>query len=346
MMSRLPHLSAVLAVILALTSAAQTQEAANGDTAGTATEATNPLEMPAGDAAGEGTGLMPRLTPQPFQAPAATPAVPALPTNGQTSVRLAALLTPDGKEIPSGVTWRIFGLQQGTNGRLPLVATTTGGAGEFRLKPGSYLVHAAYGRAGATKRISVGKEADRENVVLDAGGLKLNALLAGGKKIPPGKLRFSVYEDKPDAVGNRPLVIPDVKPNAIVRLNAGVYHVVSNYGSVNAVVRSDIRVEAGKLTEAMVEHQAAQLTLKLVREAGGEALAETSWSVVNDSGDPVTETVGPYATLVLAEGTYVVIAKNRENIFQKELTVASGQDAEVEIVADEKSRIDPNEGAE
>lgn len=51
------------------------------------------------------------------------------------------------------------------------------------------------------------------------------------------------------------------------------YHVVSAYGSVNATVRSDIRVEAGKLTEATVEHKAAQVTMKLVREKGGEALA-------------------------------------------------------------------------
>ena len=43
-----------------------------------------------------------------------------------------------------------------------------------------------------------------------------------------------------------------MKPNTVVRLNAGTYHVVSTYGAVNAVIRADIRVEAGKLTEATV----------------------------------------------------------------------------------------------
>jgi hypothetical protein len=88
------------------------------------------------------------------------------------------------------------------------------------------------------------------------------------------------------------------------------------------------------------------LTLKLVREAGGEALAETAWSIVNDSGDPVLETVGPYATIVLAEGSYTLIAKNRENIYQKDITVVSGRDSEIEVVADEQSRLDPNNGAD
>lgn len=338
---RLIHLSLALSVGLLLTGGARSQNAAPSDTAITVEDGAALLDAP-----NDGTDVLPPGALQPFQAPASNAPAPGPAGNGQTPVRLAALLTKDGKEILSGVTWRIFGPTAGPDGKLPLIASTTGGASQFQLAPGSYLVHAAYGRAGATKRISVGREADREDVVLDAGGLKLNALLAGGKSIPPGKLSFSVYEDKPDAAGNRALIIPDVKPNAIVRLNAGVYHVVSNYGSVNAVVRSDIRVEAGKLTEALVEHQAAQLTLKLVREAGGEALAETAWSIVNDSGDPVMETVGPYATIVLAEGSYVLIAKNRENIYQKELTVTSGQDAEVEVIANEQSRIDPDEGAE
>lgn len=281
----------------------------------------------------------------PFQAPSAAPAIPAITAPGAT-VRLAAHLIKEGQEITSGMTWRVFSPDPGANGRLPLVATVNGGIGEVRLPPGSYLVHAAYGRAGATKRITVGNEAKRESIVLDAGGLKLNALLVGGANIPPAKLRFSIYEDKPDAAGNRALVVPDVKPNAIVRLNSGIYHVVSNYGSVNSVVRSDIRVDAGKLTEATVEHQAAQITLKLVREAGGEALAETSWSILNDAGDPITETVGPYATLVLSEGNYTVAAKNRDSIYQRELIVQSGRDTEVEVIANAETQIDPNEGAD
>lgn len=273
-------------------------------------------------------------------------AAPAFPDPSGTSVRLAAHLIEGGQEITSGMTWRIYTPTPGANGKLPLVATVDGGVGELRLQPGSYLVHASYGRAGATKRITVASDSKREDIVLDAGGMKLNALLAGGKAIPSGKLRFSVYEDKPDAAGNRPLIVPDVKPDAIVRLNSGVYHVVSTYGSVNSVVRSDIRVEAGKLTEALVEHKAAQVTLKLVRDSGGEALAETSWSIVNDAGDPITETVGPYATLVLSEGNYTVAAKNRDRIYQRELIVESGNDSEIELIANAETEIDPNEGAD
>ncbi|HWK67009.1 MAG TPA: hypothetical protein VNS34_18940 [Rhizobiaceae bacterium] len=252
---------------------------------------------------------------------------------GQGQITLAAQLTEDTPELKRGLVWRIFKPDAGPDGKLPLIASAQGGTSVFQLAPGSYLVHASFGRAGATKRITVGREARRDSLVLDAGGLKLDAVLSGNMKVPPGKLRFSIYEATADANGDRALIVKDVKPNRVVRLNAGTYHVISTYGSVNAVIRSDIRVEAGKLTEATVEHHAAEITLKLVREAGGEAIADTSWSIVSDSGDPVRESVGAYASVVLAEGEYAVVAKNRDRIYQRDFTVIPGRNQEIEVLA-------------
>ena len=58
-------------------------------------------------------------------------------------------------------------------------------------------------------------------------------------------------------------------------LPEGTYYIVSNYGDANSVVRSDIHVQAGKLTDIVVTHRAAVITLKLVNETRGEALANT-----------------------------------------------------------------------
>ncbi|AZO23315.1 hypothetical protein EJ070_23355 [Mesorhizobium sp. M1E.F.Ca.ET.045.02.1.1] len=262
------------------------------------------------------------------------------------AITLSAQLTDKGADITRGIVWRVFRPEPASDGKLPMVASAHGGTAVFQLDPGSYLVHASYGRAGATKRITVGKDAKRESLVLDAGGLKLDAVTSGGAHIPPKKLRFSIYEGQAEANGDRALIAPDVEPNSVVRLNAGTYHVVSTYGAVNAVIRSDIRVEAGKLTEATVEHRAAEMTMKLVREPGGEAIADTSWSLLNESGDPIKEAVGAFASMVLAEGQYTIIAKNRDRIYQKDFTVVAGQNQEIEVVANESSAIDPEEGAD
>ena len=278
-------------------------------------------------------------------APATDPSSPlALQTGGE--ITLTAKLTEEGEDISRGLVWRIFGQQAGPDGKLPLIASAEGGSSVFQLAPGGYLVHASYGRAGATKRITVGRDSKSESLVLDAGGLKLDATLAGGVRIPPAKLKFSIYEADADASGERALIIPNVSPNSVVRLNSGVYHIVSTYGAVNAVIRSDIRVEAGRLTEALVEHRAAQLTMKLVRDEGGEAIADTSWSVLSGSGDPVREVVGAFASLVLAEGDYTIIAKNKDRIYQRDFTVVGGRNQDVEVLATEANSVEDMDSAD
>ncbi|HEV7254566.1 MAG TPA: hypothetical protein VGN97_15905 [Mesorhizobium sp.] len=259
-----------------------------------------------------------------------------LATAALGEVTLAAQLIEEGEAIGQGLIWRVFGPEPDGSGKLPLVASARGGTSVFQLAPGSYLVHASFGRAGATTRITVGREPRKETLVLDAGGLKLDAVIADGSQIDAEKLKFSIYEGG-ELDGERALIIPDVSPGTVVRLRSGIYHIVSTYGAVNAVIRSDIWVEAGKLTEATVEHHAAELTLKLVREAGGEAMADTSWSVLTDAGDIVRESVGPYFEMVLAEGEYTVIAKNRDRIYRQDFTVTAGQNAEVEVIANEAS---------
>ena len=70
-----------------------------------------------------------------------------------------------------------------------------------------------------------------------------------------------------------------------------------------------------------------------MRENGGEAIADTAWSIITESGDPIRESVGAFASMVLAEGEYTVVAKNRDRIYQRDFTVEAGQDQEVEVLA-------------
>lgn len=288
-----------------------------------AAEAINGLNLP------EPTLNLPTLNP--YASPMSPENNPLVKT---TELDLKARLIEDGTDIPTGLVWRVFSPNVGPDGQLPLIASAQGGSAVFNLPEGSYLVHVAYGRAGATKRITLGNNARHELMMLDAGGMKLSAVLPDNGKIKDDLLRFSIYADEDNS--ERSLIVPDVKPNAIIRLNSGTYHVVSNYGSANAIIRADIRVEAGKLTEATVEHRAAEMTLKLVREHGGEALADTSWSVLNASGDVVRESVGAYSSLVLIEGDYVAVAKNKDRIYQRDFKVSSGKNEEVEVIANKE----------
>ncbi len=287
----------------------------------------------------------PPVAPAPPPAPTGGPAITSGPAPGdmgrqlKPTLKLSALVTDDGQPIRAGLVWRIFKETDKTDSSAPLqpIATSSGGDAEFRLEAGSYLVHAAYGRAGATTRVTV--EADklrRETVILNAGGLRLTALGVGDQPLPADKLTFDVFSRDTDQRGERQALVLGAKPGGVIRLNADTYRVVGRYGDLNAVVRAEIHVNPGKLTEATVYHKAAQLTLKLVNESGGEALTNTNWLVLTPSGDPVTESVGAFPTIVLAEGEYSLVAKNQDRIFTRNFTVEAGFDREIEVVADDQ----------
>ena len=254
-------------------------------------------------------------------------------------VILEAKLTADDEPMDEGLTWRVFGLISGDDGKLPLLASSEGGAAAFQLMPGDYFVNVAFGRAGATKKLTVPAEGDVEKqvLILDAGGVVLDAVSGSDVPIPPNKLNFSIYSAEVQEDGERGLVVADVRPDIIVRLNAGTYHVVSEYGGINAVVRADIQVEAGKLIEATLQHRAAEITLKLVSQAGGEAIADTAWSVLTAAGDIVSESVSAFSTMVLAEGDYLAVARNKDRIYQRAFSIKAGENRDVEVLMQEQS---------
>lgn len=248
-------------------------------------------------------------------------------------IRLVALLTADGQPIDRGVVWRVFE-DQPADARQPpkLVGTYKDASPLLKLKPGAYIVNVAFGRAHLTRKVNVTTGPPRkEPFVLNAGGLRLTALV-GGKPAPANSVNFEIQTDERDQSGNRTTVMSGVKPGLIIRLNAGIYHVVSAYGDANAVVRADVTVEAGKLTEATVAHSAAKVTLKLVTKSGGDALPDTQWVLQTPEGTIVKESVGALPTHYLAPGTYTAIAKSQGRAFRRDFTVESGAITQVEVM--------------
>jgi len=283
-----------------------------------------------------GTPKMPKLNA--FTAPTA----PNAPASTARDIDMEAKLTSEGEAVKEGLSWRVFSPIPGADGKLPMLASSEGGSAQFHLVPGEYFVNVAFGRAGVTKKLNVPSSGNvqKQVLILDAGGFVLNAIAGSDKRISANQLKFSVYSSDARPDGERGLVMADIKPNTVVRLNAGTYHVVSEYGNVNAVVRADIQVEAGKLTEATLQHQAAQITLKLVSEQGGEAIADTAWSVLNGGGDVVNESVSAFSTMVLAEGEYTAMARNKDKVYQRNFKVTSGRDADVEVLMKDQAPED------
>ncbi|MDE1994094.1 MAG: hypothetical protein KGI75_16445 [Rhizobiaceae bacterium] len=257
-------------------------------------------------------------------------------------VSLEAKLSSDSGPQQQGLSWYVFSPIPGADGKLPLVASSQGGSAAFHLAPGDYFVNVSFGRAGVTKKLTVSESGtpQKQTMVLDAGGIVLNAVSGSDVRIPPAELSFAIYSNDAKEDGSRGLVMSDVKPNTLVGLSAGTYHIVSEYGAVNAVIRADIQVEAGKVTEATIQHKAAKITFKLVSDAGGEAIADTAWSILTAAGDIVGESVSAFPTMVLAEGQYTAVARNKDKIYQRDFTVVAGTNTDVEVLMKEQQPQD------
>lgn len=260
---------------------------------------------------------------------AATDAIAAL-TSVPQPVTLSARITQDGATIPDGVVWRIFDSTPDANGEMALVAKADTGSAALELAPGAYVVHVAYGQAQVSETLSVVPGTNTHDVILDAGALRLNSSVSGDIPISPALLQFDIYTA--GAEGSRALVADNLPPNEIVTLNAGTYHIVSRFGAINAVVRADLRVEPGQLTDATLYHHAAEISFKLVSEEAGEAIADVEWTVKTADGATIFAERGAFPSTVLSEGEYLVLAKLGEQVYNREIQVQPGSPREIEVL--------------
>jgi hypothetical protein len=277
------------------------------------------------------------LTP-PSQAPLMLPdgAAPAAPMPmvpaGQVALALSARFGKDGPAIGGGLNWRVFSAKRDAGGNFRLVREDKSSSPTVVLPAGSYIVHVGFGLATAVRPVTLQGPTVREEFDLPAGGLRMEGRV-GDARVPAGQIAFDVYKGSQFDAGDRRPIAEHVATGAVLVVPEGTYYIVSNYGDANSSVRSDIRVQAGKLTDITVTHRAAAITLKLVGEKGGEALANTAWSVLTPGGDVIKESIGAFPRVILAEGEYRVIARNEGKVYEHEFKVVTGVDGDVEVQA-------------
>jgi hypothetical protein len=281
------------------------------------------------------------LAPEPGAAARQAPMIlpPAAPSQqmlmvpaGKVALELGARFGKDAPAITSGLVWRIYNAKADAAGAYQLIREEKSASPTMVLPPGTYIVHVGFGLANAVKPVTLRSETTREMFELPAGGLRLEGRV-GDVKIPAGQISFDVYRGSQFEPGDRRPIAEHLLTGDVLVVPEGTYYIVSNYGSANSVVRSDIRVQAGKLTDITVTHRAAIITLKLVNARGGEALANTAWSVLTPGGDVIKESIGAFPRVVLAEGDYRAIARNEGRVFERDFKVITGVDGDVEVMA-------------
>jgi len=289
---------------------------------------------PAQLAAGSGSPGASIVFPGPSARSPALPfaqASPAVPP-GRVALMVAARYGPDAPLISAGLIWRVYAANPDSNGMFRLVKEDRAATPTFVLPPGDYVVHASFGLASAAKPVRLRADTVHDVFDIPAGGIRLQGRV-NDIRIPTGQIAFDVYPGSQFNTTDRRPIAQNVMTGDVVLLPEGTYYIVSTYGDVNSVVRSDVQVQPGKLTDIVVTHRAAVITLKLVNQKGGEALANTQWTVSTPDGDVIKESIGAFPRLVLAEGDYHLIARYGGRTYQRDFKVINGVDGEVELMA-------------
>ncbi len=274
--------------------------------------------------------------PPPVQAPLSQPPGPAPQAGpsmrpGEIALAAVARFGRDAPQITSGLHWRVYPDKPDQYGGFRMIKEDRSAQPTFALPRGGYVVHVSFGLASAAKAVQLRGDT-REVFDIPAGGLSIKGQV-GDVRIPPGQISFDVYPGSQFDPGERRPIASNVLTGEVALLPQGTYYILSKYGDGNSVVRSDIRVQTGKLTDVTVTHRAAAITFKLVSRQGGEALANTDWAVMSPAGDIITESKGAFPRVILAEGEYKVIARNDSKVYQHDVKVITGVDGEVEVLA-------------
>jgi hypothetical protein len=282
------------------------------------------------------TILAPGVFPPPLPTPLTQPPSPpqqAAPTLRPGEMALAAIARfgRDAPQITSGLHWRVYADKPDQSGAFRVIKEDRSAQPTFALPRGGYVVHVSFGLASAVKAVQLRGDA-REVFEIPAGGLSLKGQV-GDVRIPSAQISFDIYKGSQFDPGERRPLLSNMTTGEVALLPEGTYYILSKYGDSNSVVRSDIRVQAAKLTDVTVTHRAAAIMFKLVSRKGGEALANTDWAVVSPAGDTITESRGAFPRVILAEGEYRVIARNEDRVYQQDLKVITGVDGEIEVLA-------------
>ncbi|MPZ38359.1 MAG: hypothetical protein GEU95_09870 [Rhizobiales bacterium] len=254
--------------------------------------------------------------------------------NAQAQLALAARYGSNLPQITGGLHWRVYPAKPDQAGAFRPLKEDKSASPMFSLPPGNYIVHVGFGLASATRTVNLRADGSREVFEIPAGGLRITGRV-GDARIPPGQVWFDLFSGSQFEPGDRRPIVQSVAAGDVILVPEGSYHIVSHYGDGNSVVRSDIRVQTGKLIDAVVTHRAAIITLKLVSQYGGEARANTQWSVLTPGGDIVKESIGAFPRVILGEGEYRAVARSddREKPYERTFKVVTGVDTDVEVLA-------------
>jgi RNA polymerase sigma-70 factor (ECF subfamily) len=162
------------------------------------------------------------------------------------TLQLGARLMPGGSTMKNEVTFKIYDAKPDVSGKYELVTMTYAARKPVKLRAGRYRVVASHGvNVTASREVTVtaGKLTTNDDIILDAGEVKLSAR-SGNGQANLTDVRFDIFEAQADVSGKRKM-LKRVRANSKpVKLAAGTYYVEAKQNDKQTA--KTFSVQAGK----------------------------------------------------------------------------------------------------
>lgn len=238
----------------------------------------------------------------------------------------------DGGPAMSGATFMVF--RNGEPGGQQEVVRSRLDEPKFDLPAGQYRVAAVLGLARVEKDITVAPgDAQKHNLVLGAGGVRLASVLAGNGAPIDRNLLYRVYGQSPkDGTPNQELIATTAATPTLF-LPSGRYRIESQYGWHNARQTREVDVSAGEVVDLSFEHKACEVKLRLVQKPGGAVIEPVKWTLKYNGGGTVLISQDATPSLILQAGNYQAMAQHEAKTYSQTFEATSNQEQTIEIIA-------------
>jgi hypothetical protein len=219
---------------------------------------------------------------------------------GREGLELSARLDAAGNLITRPIAWSVRRAVSASPALGEPVFAREAPVADLVLGPGEYRVEAAYGYVTVAHDVTLlPGQVIGLTLILNVGGLRLLSKV-DGVGLPAGiHSTHRVFKLTGEAAGHE--VAASVPPGELMRLGAGKYRIESRFSPGNAVAETQVEVKAGILSSVEVSHLAGLARLDL-----GDA--DAAWEIRNSAGTWSASGTGDRPALVLAPGSYEVIA--------------------------------------
>ncbi len=254
---------------------------------------------------------------------------------GSEGLGLVAKLASGSPPLEANIKWEIYNFKKSSDGNRSQILTSEVAQPTLPLSPGKYIVRAVFGISSTAKVITISPaQITDATFILNTGGIRVKPLLIAGEP-PAGKLSQQwIYLNPPTGSTSSPQLIATANdPSEIHQLSAGTYELISKFGTANAVVKTNVTISPGLLTEVEVSHKAGIVQFKLFKKwRGGEELTGASWKLFDDEGNEVASDFAAGSGEIIAPGRYKVTALYNDNTYTKMFNIKPGRKKLIQIV--------------